>query len=298
MWLAGYAKSIHQLVPWQSGDYMPLIETGAMPFLLESDIISLSKEFMLVNDELVDRVLDGRHQLSGRAVSAVRLLKGDIDFGAWADYCRLSRQEIDLLAGFLNAIGALQVRRSMRGRIKATGIVLGMLVHGQLLGGSVYRKQASFMTVAVAVARGAKWLVLSWPVLILLVSGASTVNLGSFSLISGLSLAIFLISLFVHEAGHMVLLVDNGVDCSIVQQGMRIGILHAPQPLRQEALSALVCPLGGILTAVSLGIICQALFGGAFLTIGIMMGGLHALSWLPWYGDGLTLLTFWKRRLG
>lgn len=260
--------------------------------LREGDTLSLSSEFELTKQYLEDVTLGAKHKITPVAHTALNLLPEPIGYTYWQAGHGLSPDEETELLNFLNLVGALSIRRSMMAKIKQAVAKAAWMTQGINLPSLTYRRPGRFLNITIAVLRSTAWLWASWPILLLLAYGSNIFSMSRFGLISGFSLACIISSVTLHEYCHVRL---AGTQCSVAQQGLRLGVLHRQLGPQQELTSALVSPLVGALFACLLGL-AGLLVDPMLPYFGLMIGIMHTASWLPWYGDGLTLLKWWRSK--
>ena len=112
--------------------------------------------------------------------------------------------------------------------------------------------------------------------------------------------AVFLLSLFlsvvVHELTHLKLAYPHSWHSQALVRGLRIGLLHQPLPRCLELRSAVLGPLSGLATAIVLaGLMWLAGATQTWVVAAGAVGPVHLLSWLPGYGDGQTIIKYWRR---
>ena len=135
----------------------------------------------------------------------------------------------------------------------------------------------------------------AWPTLA--VGALVTIMLASANFISPASAAevslfcasIFIVSVYLHELGHLIVIRASSVQAVLVQRGMRLGILHPPLPSRREFIAALTGPIMGLAFCAILGLVLWELSITGFAIVALVVGGFHILSLLPGYGDGVSL---------
>ncbi len=257
--------------------------------------MSLSNEFILTKYYLVDVTLDANHQINKQAYRALKLLRSSISYSSWLAKSGLKDEQLAEVLSFLNHTGALRVKRGWAGAIKQELSRVLWIFQGMRLPKLSYRRPGGLRSVTVATLRATGWIWLSWPILLLLANGSGLFAMAKFIAITGASLVMILISLIVHEYFHVLIATWSGRRSSVLQQGLRLGVVHPELPPRKELFSALLCPLLGGLTAIAFGR-AGGLIDSAIPTYGILIGLTHAASWLPWYGDGLTLVKIGRSR--
>lgn len=254
---------------------------------LESDKLSLSNEFILNKEILTDICLGAKHQLSPRAVVAI-LLFSSRNYGKWSKSCSLDGAETSELLAFLDKIGALEVHRKKLDQLKFLFIRMAWLVNGVKAIEPTYRRKATLSTILLATLRSTKLLWLSWLPLLVLAYGTGAFDFGRFAGITGFSLLAIITGIVIHEYSHVYVSYLRNTPSSVIQQGLRLGVLHLPLRKRDELISAIIGPVSGMLVSVLLGI-AGTVVDPQLLTFGALAGALHIASWLPWYGDGMTI---------
>jgi hypothetical protein len=107
---------------------------------------------------------------------------------------------------------------------------------------------------------------------------------------------LFVSSVVLHELAHILVLRRHAPGLALVQQGLRLGIIHPALPAQAEWQSACAGPLVGLGScAVVAGVLGLAGQQGAAILIGLV-GLFHLGSFLPSYGDGLSIRRALQRR--
>lgn len=206
--------------------------------------------------------------------------------------------QLQELIGFLNTIGALHRKRSYVHRVKALGKQASHLLVGIRYVPLSWRRRPSLALLCIGTLRA------TWPVSI----GSTAVSIAAITstvfpplltlFIYLYGVLLFLISLIIHEAAHIVIIRRQGIDPRLFQSGMRFGIIHPRLTAKTEVISAPAGPIAGITSSVCLGWIAAISMNNAHLMfIGILIATVHLFALLPWYGDGLTLRTARRRRM-
>ena len=266
---------------------------GTCPFLLDSDTMRLQGFLVLGDASLTDAPLGIRHQITKEGAIVLGAMRAGHTIRALRQLARrngVDDRQLDGLLGFLNLIGGIRRHgRTARQRIDATVKQIQALRLGIRYAGLSFRSRSTPAGLLVAVARAV------WPVV------ATAVVVGVELAASGLlpryvvmniclsGVATFVISIYLHESGHILTLRAAGNRPHILQRRMHVGVIHAQLPYRIEVLSAIAGPLAGVVAAVSIG--CwlviinhpQAAMAAYFVSL------FHVFSLLPWYGDGLSL---------
>lgn len=256
--------------------------------------MSLSNEFILNNESLADQCLGAKHQLSPRAVDAI-LLFSATSYEEWTKSCALGSAEANELLAFLDKIGALRVHRTRSNLLKFQLARLAWLLNGVKAIEPTYRRKAAFLSILVATLRSTKLLWLSWLPLLVLAYGSGAFDFGRFAGITSFSLLAIITGIVVHEYSHVFVANLRNTPSSVIQQGLRLGVLHLPLRKRDELLSAIIGPLTGMYVSVLMGL-AGTLVDPQLLTFGALAGSLHIASWLPWYGDGVTITKLLRKK--
>lgn len=272
-----------------------MVKRLVSPLLVESDLVSLSSGLEVNGSMLIDNFVGAKHQLTPAAREAIIKIKSPIRYDQWLTTMNAQGlvldQQLELIS-FLNHIGGLQLKRAMKAWPQIVNTVLRSLILGVGLSRVVtWRRQATIRAVATATLRAMiSLIVLSIVVAIIswstgLISGWQ----GMQFLIAGLLLVWF--STVAHEYTHVLFVTGIGEPAIVLQQGLRLGIVHRRLDSRIEIESSLAGPVAGIVAAASLGYLATIVgFTPIIRWLGLLVAGLHAVSLMPWHGDGLTLL--------
>lgn len=264
-----------------------------VPFLMEGDLVSLSPEFILKKTYLADTTLGAKHTINAKSYRAIVLLKILRKYSEWALKAGLDKDEELELMTFLNHAGALRIKRTWWKTLRFSLLRAAWFANGARITTITHRRPGNLTSVINATLRATWFIWASWPILIYLVYGSGAFDTGKFTLLSGMTLVYLILSLIAHEYTHVYMAEIGGKPSSVIQQGVRLGILHPPLSRSQEICSALFAPMVGALAAVALGMGSVVFAGEIALRYAAFVALLHGASWLPWYGDGITLWKHW-----
>lgn len=263
------------------------------PFLMESDILSLSPGFRLncSNNTLEDTALGVAHQLQPQAHALVIVLVRGLavaELRNLAVVVSVKDLQLTELLGALNITGGLLRSRAARAWPKAPFIQLSHLLMGIMYSRLSWRRPGTPANVFVGVARASLPVSISAALVGSFMVGSGTVSLGTGALAVGFGLAVFLLSIFLHELVHILLARRGGAQTAVLQRGMRLGILHRTLPPHIEIRSALAGPAVGLGTGL-VAASCVFALSPTLGLLGCSIGLFHLGGLLPWYGDGISL---------
>lgn len=265
------------------------------PLLVESDLVSLSTELVVEDGLLIDKTLGARHELSAVAREAIMQIETSLRFDRWATSMTalgLSGAQQTEIVQFLNHIGGLRVTRSWSARLEIFITRLQVALVGGKSAAVSWRRCASPSALVVATLRAMTGLASLSLIAAVLCWGTGLSSLvDAIQVLSG-GLLIIWASTLAHEFTHVAITSATGKQGAVMQQGMRLGILHPPLSTPAELASTLTGPLVGAAVAICGAVMFSALGLSPLLSwVGMAVAGFHGLSILPWYGDGLSL---WK----
>lgn len=268
--------------------------TRHCPFILESDVLSLSSDFITRANAsiLYDQRLGASHTIHAPGNHLIAALAAGSQHGALQAVAQkhdVSDIQLCELLGFTNSIGALHfARRSTKQRVQAIRLQLTHLAMGVRYAVRVWRQPATALAITAAAARACMPIAVA-----ALLVGAFFVSSGLFApaetagvILYGVSG--FIVSITLHEAAH-VRIIRRGSSSVVLQHGLRMGIVHRTLAPTVEILSACIGPAAGMLWCALMAIVTIA-FGFAMLgVLAICMALFHTMSFLPWYGDGHSI---------
>lgn len=263
--------------------------------VVESDYISLSTSLKLENYNLHDSVVKADHKIHPDAMVALERLRQGCAVNEWLKFCfknGLSNENAEEILLFLNSIGGLRLKRSLVGHMKHALHAARLLLWGIKPLSMARRYPVSLLNLSAALWRAMTLLVCAVIFVAVLAYGANMAP--EFIMKTGLFfIAAIYISTLAHEAMHARVIGKNASSMMILQRGLRIGILHRSLPFKVELYSAITGPLAGAATAALTGVLSNLLWpNSGMLAIGLLVAGMHILSWLPGYGDGAVV---WHR---
>jgi hypothetical protein len=261
------------------------------PLLLEGDLLSLSPYLVQEGIRLRDTIVNATHTLAEPGDRFVSLLGRTTTYRQLARAAKQSRVEattLQELLGFLNKIGALQIQRSWHGKIVATRIRCLHLLLGITYPALCRRRETTAFWVSICALRATTPVILATGVVATLSGVAGLGSPLTILLTASYWLSLFIGSVIIHELAH-VLVLRRCVATNVLQANMRLGIIHAQPAPAIEAASSLAGPLAGIVLCVLAFSLTRwvdmALLGPTSAVIAVC----HAISLLPFYGDGMSL---------
>jgi hypothetical protein len=271
----------------------------SLPFFLESDILSLSPSFVIVGSHLNDIVLNAKHRLHPPAeILVTTLARGT----SYRTLCYISEElhtsslQLHELLGFLNSIGAL--RRVRRKAMWGTAVQLQLqyMLLGVTYAPPCWRRKATVTHLLQASLHATTPVILAIGVVAALSWSAGVASTQQILMISGSGVGVFIASIVAHELGHVIILRHFGYIADILQMGMRLGVVHCRAPLQVEILSSLSGPFAGIALCMIAGFAGWLTHTPSISIITVVVGTLHLLSLLPFYGDGASVIRALRKR--
>ncbi|HEX9153557.1 MAG TPA: hypothetical protein VF809_01935, partial [Candidatus Saccharimonadales bacterium] len=261
------------------------------PFLLESDIISLSNWVQIDKNAILDTAIDARHTLQNSGIVLARHIENGVSVSrlySIAHAYDLTDSQVADFLGFLNITGGLQRKRKISDAKKASKLWLRNLCLGVRYAPLSWRSNTSVLHIACGIARAASYLFLATVVVgcLLLWSGASFRPVTSTIIFCT---STFTMSIGIHEWVHTMFIQRYGAKTNLLQRGLRLGIIHPRLAPKQEITVALAGPVAGAIFCILVGgviLYCDSLhlaFLGATISV------FHLLALLPWYGDGASI---------
>jgi hypothetical protein len=268
------------------------------PFLLGSDLVSLSNNAKLEGSLLQDAALGATHTVNGPGTHILAALNNGIsvdELDTIATKHALHNGQLAELLGFLNLAGILLRRRTpyrWPEAIARQGWHLCLNIRYAPL---AWRQPANFASLASAILRATSVVTAATMLvsILMIVAGLPVLTTISHSL---LGLFIFICSLYVHEATHVLIIKRHGHVPVVLQRGLRLGILHTTLPARNEVICSLAGPLAGMTSALSASAVAFAIPYPTHGLLALIVSGFHALSLLPWYGDGASIRQVLQQR--
>lgn len=280
---------------------MSVAFTRHYPFLLESDVLSLSLGFAIRDGILYDIPLKAKHHLREPGEKIILSLIATSTYGNLSETARAhgatDKQCYELL-GFLNMIGAIRCVRSPTQKIRALYAQGTHLLLGTLYAPHSWRRTPAPTIVALGILRAMRPVIVATTATVSLAIAGNIVSADLALSLGAFGLLLFISSLFVHEMTHIVIARHHSAQPQLIQSGLRLGIVHRKLQPAAEVLSSLAGPLTGsaicflaAFLALNVGLNLPAL-------LGIIVGLFHAFSLLPWYGDGASLSKALREKRG
>lgn len=261
--------------------------------LVESDVVSLSPSLKIEDCLLVDRSNDAKHRVSSVAQVAILHINRQVKVADWMnEMSKLgisSRQQSEIIT-FLNAIGGMQVRRSVGSILRISILRLLCRLKGLTIQNSAKRKPGNVVGVSYVVLHAMT------PVL-LAVLFTGVVQYGAnmsreMYLYNNLTfVATLWLSTCIHEFMHILIASKETRNVDVIQKSIRIGVLHKQLSNRNDIASAVIGPLSGLVSSFFMAGILFYIFNlHVPAVVASAVGLFHTISWLPIYGDGQTIL--------
>jgi|GEM_PF-1008025 len=262
------------------------------PLFIESDVLKLSSAFVLRDNILHDTILKARHVVHGHGTILILQLCHSVNYRQLVDMAasyKVSETDMYALLGFLNRIGALQRIRTFRKWPLAVGVIVRHLQLGTHYPLLSFRRQATPRAIALATLRATTPVLLAIGVVAAMGWVAGFAPLHTIVLIALGSQLTFLLSIYVHEIMHTIVLGQQQTPINILQIGMRLGLIHPALAPRYEIVSAIAGPLVGMLLSSGIGIWAWTYHLELLGCCDFLICSLHLGSLLPLYGDGASL---------
>ncbi|MEI6477667.1 MAG: hypothetical protein WCO52_01645 [bacterium] len=264
--------------------------------LTAGDSISLSPGLRVEKGELVDDATLARHKLHVRAGKALVSLERISSVSEWLtdlDSYNISEKESRQILLFLGTIGGISIRRSLTQQGEMFMRKASLLYLGAPPLQVAVRRSATIKGISSSVFQAMLLLWLVTPAMALLLSLVLPTAAIPWLLPS---LPVLFMGLVAHEYAHVIILRRYHPAICVLRRGMRLAILHPPLDMWVEAVTGLVGPLAG----AGVSILTSMLVSRASALPGVLFAGqaialLHLASLLPFYGDGRSLLTLFKR---
>ena len=263
--------------------------TESLGLIQAGDVVSLAPGLQVRQRMLFDHANGARHIISGKARDVLNILGKGIEVSQWYAYSIASgltdREWMELII-FLNSIGGVAIRRTRKAQVHIIVQRTRWRLQGVVLQSHASRFPATRRGITVAVSRAMHQL----SVLTIIVSMLSIIaGMPSYALLSLICISILWLTTIMHEYMHVVISTSSNSTPVIIVRGLRLGIVHHQLPRKRNILSALACPLMGIVSAAILGLIGWAIDAHVVAEASRVVCIFHAASWLPSYGDGQAL---------
>jgi hypothetical protein len=261
-------------------------------FLHESDILSLSPYLSVTQNCLLDFSTGARHKLHPKAAKLLKNLDN-----CSLNYVRLrcyhlgiNESELQQIVFFINSIGGLLVKRKLKIHIMLLANTIKYLPAGIRPVWIGRRYAPTPLNLCKALTRSMLLVILASAVACTIISaslvGASRIWYYATFFLTGL-----FITGFCHEMAHMIFARKFAAGSSIVQRGLRIGVLRRNSSNRKLTLvSAMSGTVAGISGALLMAICSVTLFNDStYARIALIIAMMHLVSYLPIYGDGVVI---------
>jgi hypothetical protein len=258
------------------------------PYVGESDLVSLSPFFDIIDGYLVDEITGAKHQLHPLAAASLKLLSYPRTASSWkAESAALGVDSAswNQLFQFCLPAGALTHRASIVSTLRYILSTIYFYALGVEIIPWKQRFPASSSQIALALFR--LFRVQLFVTLCLIGAGVYIPFFSAPGLYFSITLGLVLFSIWAHEVAHLMLLRPR--PCCLVRSGWSLVILYRKnQNVKQETHSAWIGPLVGITFSVLGSLILST--SVPFLWIaGSIIALIHASSLLPSAADGRIL---------
>lgn len=257
-----------------------------------ADYLTLSSGVRIAGTVLFDEVTGAHHRLREPAPILVQHLQSGVTLQEWLDICRLHNvgrpRAIGVLLS-LNQIAGLYRKRSLTRIVPSTLRWLAIYRYGVVPQRLAKRYPGTYAGLLAAGSRATA------PLAIVTFVACAALMLGGLPRGKSVGvmtfwLVVLIVSTMAHEWAHWTIARRHGSGC-FVRRGLRLGVLHAPLPDKEERLSALLGPLTGlVVTTIFCGLLAAMKTPIDTIILLSSIAVFHLCSWLPIYGDGRTLL--------
>lgn len=264
------------------------------PLLLQSDIVRLHPTLQITNTAVIDAALGATHHALPTAVPLLQLLKRGTTYrelllAAHRNGC--STAQLRELLGFLQLSGGIERYRQLQTWPDAIIYIARSTLVGVHEPALAHRYRDSPASLLSAVISAVKLVSLVGIIVILLVVEVQQWSFIFGTYVYAYSLAVFVGSIYLHEASHLIMLRKYKATAIIVRQGLRIGILHRKLNAQKELHVSIVGPLAGIMSCLISAAISLSVAEVLLAMISLVIGFIHLCGLLPWYGDGKSIQT-------
>jgi len=266
------------------------------PLLVQDDFLSMSDAFYLDKRRrlLCDANLNVRYLLSPEATILLDTLARPISFAQLVRSCRRKNlPEHVVLQGLaeLHSLGGLNIARSLRTSLYACRLRCLHLRFGLRYAPYTIRRSCTLRHLIYALLRAGTpvWICSVFCNVVLAIAlPASAITIFSTSV--AVSVAFF-VSCLLHELAHAYFLRQSGARITIMQRGARIGLLHTGGTSK-TITAALAGPAAGSSFCIIAAITAPS---PAWRPLLVLLALFHLGSMSPAYGDGKTIIHFFKR---
>lgn len=261
----------------------------------EGDIVSLSPGLKLQRGVLYDAATGANHIVASPALRSVELLASGRTVQDWIESNELDQFASLEILKFLDSIAGVSIKRTLVSSIRVRRYRLDLLVRGLPVAVNSKRYNPTLVSLARMVGSATTPICIIILFGIILVYGAN-LSVSSYLMTQTIFILSLIISTILHEATHWKI-TGQDVGGAFVRRGLRLGFLHGSLPGVLEVRSAIFGPIAGTLGAATVGFV--VLLFRAPLAVAVsawLVAAFHLLSWLPFYGDGQTLIKEWRIR--
>lgn len=267
------------------------------PLFLPSDIVRMHADFQYYNASIVDKALGVTHQVLPTASALIKKLQKGTTYHHFlllAHRQGYSSAQARELLGTLQLFGGLERYRQPQTWPIAVLTNIKQVLCGIFSIPLARRYRADAIGLLAAALSATKTLAFSGILTTYIIGEALSLPLSAQCDLFLFTYTLFLVSLIVHEYGHLLAIRAYGLPAVLLRQGMRIGILHAKLPPHKERLAALFGPLAGIGTCVLAAVFTTICKEPLYTAICFGIAVLHISGFLPWYSDGKSIFASQK----
>ena len=262
------------------------------PLLLQSDMVRLHHTLQINNTTVVDAVLGVTHQALPTAVPLLQLLKRGTTYRellltAHRNGC--STAQLRELLGFLQISGGIERYRQLHTWPEAILYSARSICIGIQTPSVAHRYKAAPVSLLLSVLSATQTISFSCLLATTVLCWLQQWDIRLAMCVCAYALCLFVSSIYMHEAGHLMMLRNYKIPAIIVRQRLRIGILHRRLDHQKELRTSFAGPVVGVLMCLTAAIACFG-FGEHLLAgISVLIGLIHLCGLLPWYGDGRSI---------
>lgn len=261
----------------------------------EGDIVSLSPGFDLRGNVLYDVATGANHTVATPALRSVELLASGRTVQDWIESNELDQSASLEILQFLDSIAGLSIKLTLVNTTRVRWYRLNLLVRGLPVAVNSKRYDPTLVSLVRMVGSATSQICIIILFGIILVYGAN-LSISLYLMTQTIFILSLIISTILHEATHWKI-TGREAEGAFVRRGLRLGFLHGLISRELEVRSAFFGPLAGTLGAATVGFVVL-LFRAPLAVIAPawLVAAFHLLSWLPFYGDGQTLIKEWRIR--
>jgi hypothetical protein len=267
----------------------------ACPLFLPHDWLILHHDISFKGGLIYDRTLGAQHTVSTSGHLLLKLIAKGGTYNTIrmkALQAGIRDEQLITAFSFLHTMGGLVRIRRTRDWPEAIIISARSALLGIFYAAAVQRQTASEMAIIKTLVSCIRPIALTACMSVYLLMQAGFGDSRTIIMVSCWMLALFTLSLILHELAHYYLIRRHS-DVVVLRQGMRIGLIHRPLAPSDEWRSAVAGPLAGAVFCALAGFFWLGFGSHAMAAASLVAGSFHGGSLLPWYADGTIL---WRKQ--